>query len=132
MVQKNRKLALPAVVNPGFESGTPLDGWETTGIVETGGYESEKRLTHPGGKGPMKSIQTLRGISNGWYTLRVWVSSSGKQKEAHIALQDCGENAQTSVPIVRGKWLQIVVSAKVTKHQCTISLYSMAGVGWIL
>jgi arabinogalactan endo-1,4-beta-galactosidase len=109
----------------GFESNL-LEGWDTAGVVETGGYESEKRLTHPGGNAPVESIQKLSDISNGWYTLKAWVRSSGKQKEAFIALKGCGEEARASVPVVREKWLQVVVSAKVTKHQCTISLYSDA------
>jgi len=133
MIQQNQTPPLPPViVNPGFESN-PLAGWETAGVVESGGYESEKRLTHPGGNIPVESIQKLSDLSNGWYTLKVWVSSSGKQKEAHIALKDCGEDGQAAVPIVRSDtWLQIVVSAKVTKHQCTISLYSDTAEGeWV-
>jgi arabinogalactan endo-1,4-beta-galactosidase len=132
MAQKNRTPTVPAIVNPGFESANPLEGWDSTGTVEVDGYESEMRLIHPGGKGPMESIQKLNDIPNGWYTLKVWASSSGKIKEAYIALKNCGGDAQASVPIVREKWLQIVVSAKVTKHQCTISLYSQAGAGeWV-
>jgi len=133
MVQKNRTPTDPVVVNPGFESVNPLEGWKTAGILETGGYESEMRLTHPGGHAPVETIQKLRDIPNGWYTLKVWVSSSGKQKEAYVALKDCDtEEARAAVPIVRDKWLQIIVSAKVTKRTCTISLYSQAEEGeWV-
>jgi arabinogalactan endo-1,4-beta-galactosidase len=126
MIQQNQTLQIsPAIINAGFESN-PLEGWETPGVVEAGGYESESRLTHRGGNFPVESIQKLSDISNGWYTLKVWVSSSGKQKEAYIALKDCGEDARAAVPVLREKWLQVVVSAKVTKHQCTIGLYSDA------
>ena len=111
------------IINAGFESN-PLEGWETAGVVEPDGYESEKRLTHPGGNAPVESIQKISDITNGWYTLKVWVKSTGKQKEAYIALKNCGEDAQASVPIIREKWLLVVVSAKVTQNQCTISLYS--------
>jgi len=124
MIQQNQTpQAPPTIINAGFESN-PLDGWKTVGVVESGGYDSEKRLTHPGGNAPVESIQKLSHISSGWYTLKVWVKSTGKQKEAYIGLKDCGEDAKASVPILREKWLQVVVSAKVTKHQCTISLYS--------
>ena len=121
-----------AIINAGFESNPP-QGWETAGEIESGGYGGGMRLTHRGGNTPVESIQKLSDISNGWYTLKVWVSSSGKQKEAYIALKNCGDNeARASVPIVQDKWLQIVVSAKVTKHQCTISLYSDAEAGeWV-
>ena len=44
-------------------------------------------------------------------------------------MKDCGKDAKASVPIVREKWVQVVVSAKVTKHRCTISLYSEAEEG---
>jgi arabinogalactan endo-1,4-beta-galactosidase len=113
MIQQDQTPRVPpTVINAGFESNL-LEGWETAGVVETGGYESEKRLTHPGGNAPVESIQKLSDISNGWYTLKAWVRSSGKQKEAFIALKDCGEEARASVPVVREKWMQVVVSAKV-------------------
>lgn len=124
----------PNLINPGFENADPLEGWTTSGIAEADGYEGGTRLTHPGGSAPLESTQRLSDISNGWYTLKAWVRSSGKQKEAYIALKDCGkEEARASVPIVRSdRWLQIVVSAKVTKHKCTISLYSDTAEGeWV-
>jgi arabinogalactan endo-1,4-beta-galactosidase len=132
MIQKNQTPQVPpTIINPGFESQNPLEGWETAGVVEAEGYESEKRLTHQGGTS-VESIQKLTDIANGWYTLKVWVKSTGKQKEAYIALKGCGEDAKASVPVLREKWLQVVVSAKVTKHQCTISLYSDAEEGeWV-
>ncbi len=131
MIQQNQTPQLPpTIVNPGFEDS--LHGWETLGETESGGYSGEMRLTHPGGNAPVESTQTLIDIPNGWYTLKVWVRSTGKQKEAYIALKDCGEDAQASAPILREKWLQVVVSAKVTKHQCTISLHSDAEEGeWV-
>jgi arabinogalactan endo-1,4-beta-galactosidase len=132
MNQRNQTPQVPPViVNAGFEANS-LEGWETTGVVERGGYKSETRLTHRGGSAPVESIQKLSGISNGWYTLKVWVNSSGKIREAYVALKDCGEDARASVPILREKWLHIVVSAKVTNGQCTISLYSDAEEGeWV-
>ena len=127
----------PNLINPGFEpneDGNPLKGWSSQGIPESDAHTGERRLTHPGGRGPIESSQTLRDISNGWYTLKAWVRSSGKQREAYIALKDCGsDEARASVPIVSSdKWLQIVVSAKVTERRCTISLYSDAEDGeWV-
>ncbi|MFN2196846.1 MAG: arabinogalactan endo-beta-1,4-galactanase [Anaerolineales bacterium] len=133
MIQNHQNSQVPlAVINPGFEHQDPLAGWETVGIVEAGGYESPRRLTHPGGIGPVESLQKLNQIPNGWYTLRVWVCTSGSPKEVFIALKDCGEAARAAVPNVEEKWLQVVVSAHVTNHQCTISLYSAAEAGaWV-
>lgn len=132
MTQQNQTPQVPlTVINAGFESD-PLDGWKTAGVVESEGYESESRLTHKGGNAPVESIQKISDISNGWYTLKVWVKSTGKQREAYIALKDCGEGSKAAVPVLREKWLLVVVSAKVTKHQCTISLYSDAEEGeWV-
>ena len=135
MIQQNQTPQTPPVIlNAGFENANPLEGWETPGFTEAGGYESETRLTHPGGDVSVESIQTLSNIHNGWYTLKVWVRSSGKQNEAYIALKDCGtDKARVSVPIVSGnQWMQVVVSAEVTKNQCTISLYSDTEAGeWV-
>ena len=75
----------------------------------------------------MESTQTLSGISQ-WL---VYVESLGQvnwqTKRGIYRIERLrSEDAQASVPILREKWLQVVVSAKVTKHQCTISLYSDA------
>jgi arabinogalactan endo-1,4-beta-galactosidase len=123
VIKKNQPPQTPLVIiNSGFETG--LEGWSTVGITETDGYEGGMRLTHPGGI--IESTQTLKDIVNGWYTLSVWVSSTGKQKDAYVALKDCGgDEVRASVPIVRSdRWINIVLSTKVTTHQCTISLYS--------
>lgn len=133
LIQKNRSPQTPLVIiNSGFESG--LEGWSTTGVVEAGGYESEMRLTHLGSGTAIESTQTLNDIVNGWYTLSVWVSSTGKQKDAYVALKDCGsDEVRASVPIVRSdRWVQIVLSTKVTKRQCTISFHSDTPTGaWV-
>jgi arabinogalactan endo-1,4-beta-galactosidase len=120
---------VPAVINPGFEpdeAGNALTGWNSTGLVEPDGHSGDMRLTHPGGSSPVETSQTLKAVPNGWYTLRAWVRSSGKQREAYIALKDCGgEEQRAAVPIVRSdRWLQIVVSTQVTNGQCTLSLVS--------
>ena len=128
---------LPGIINPGFEpdeAGNAPAGWNTGGVIESGDHSSETRLTHPGGSARVETSQTLTGLPNGWYTLKAWVRSSGKQKDAYIALKDCGGDEQrASVPIVRSdRWLQIVVSAKVTNRQCTLSLVSEAEAGeWV-
>jgi arabinogalactan endo-1,4-beta-galactosidase len=135
LIKQNQTPQLPPnIINAGFESETPLEGWESAGITESGGYESEMRLTHPGGDVAVESTQVLNDISNGWYTLKVWVSSTGDQKEAYIALKDCGgDEVRASVPIVRpDRWMQVALSVKVTKHHCTIRLYSDTAAGeWV-
>ena len=127
----------PKLVNPSFEpdeDGNSLKGWATTGITEVDARTGKHHLTHPGGNAPLSSTQTLKNITNGWYTLKARVRSSGKQREAYIGLKNCGdEEGRASVPIAgEDNWLQIVVSARVTNHRCTVSLYSDAEAGeWV-
>jgi arabinogalactan endo-1,4-beta-galactosidase len=118
----------PLVHNPGFES--ELSSWNSTGSIESGGHSGQFRLTH--GAGTLETTQVLTGVPNGWHTLRTWVRSNG-EPAAYVALKDCGgKDARAAVPIVGDDWLQIVVSARVTNHRCTISLYSEAGGGaWV-
>lgn len=121
--------SVPAVVNPGFESG--LDGWTGSGVVAAEGHTSAARLTH--GAGAIETTQTLENVPNGWVTLRAWVRTQGIPNTAYIALKDCGcETRQASVPVAKQDWLQIVVSAQVTNQRCTISLYSENEAdGWV-
>ena len=115
--------SIPPVVNPGFESD--LSGWESLGNLDSAAHSSNFALTH--GTGKLETTQTLRDVPNGWYTLRVWVRSSGRQNEAYIALKNCGgEEVRANVPVSRNDWLHIVVSTQVRNRQCTISLYSDA------
>ncbi|MBI9050635.1 MAG: arabinogalactan endo-1,4-beta-galactosidase [Anaerolineaceae bacterium] len=113
---------LPEIQNADFEAG--LSGWQSSGMIEADGYESESRLTHSGDT--HETTQLLTDMPNGWVTLRAWVRSSGKQSSAGIALKNCRtEDAYATVPIVKpGVWMQIVVSTKVRGGQCTISMYS--------
>jgi hypothetical protein len=79
---------VPAIVNPSFEpdeAGDALAGWNSGGIVESDGRSGGMRLTHLGGEARVETSQTLTNVPNGWYTLKVWVRSSGKQKEAYIS-----------------------------------------------
>lgn len=120
----------PAVLNPGFEDG--LTGWKSTGKVESDGRNGKSRLTHEAGS--LETTQTLQNVPDGWYTLRAWVRSSGGQKDAYIALKDCGGDEQrTQLPLLRNEmWLNITVSAQVTGGKCTISLFSDAdGEEWV-
>ena len=120
------------LLNPGFESG--LSGWQSAGSLDSQAHSGQSSLRH--GAGKLETSQTLAQLPNGWYTLRAWVRSSGKQNTAFIALTGCGSQpAQAAVPVVIDDWLQIVVSAKVTNRQCTIRLVSdadsSAGDAWV-
>jgi arabinogalactan endo-1,4-beta-galactosidase len=120
----------PLLINPGFEQG--LTGWHSAGRLEEGGRNNGSRLTHDAGK--LETTQLLANVRAGWYILKAWVRSSGGQKEAYIALQD-GDRVERGavVPIAPAdRWLQIVVSAKISGEGCSIRLVSDAGEGdWV-
>ena len=88
-----------ALVNPGFEekdaNGLPT-GWSSTGsesaiLLEESGHASNFRLTQKSSETyQVETSQTVSGLANGWYTLRAWVRSSGKQVEVYLALK-CGD-----------------------------------------
>lgn len=129
------------VENPGFEEDhdvtTSPTGWTVTGTAgasytEWGGHSGQWRLSNWSEDSYMvETSQTLTELEQGWYTLRAWVKSGGGQNEAYIGLNDCGaHDARADLPVATPEqWVEIVVSAYVTRGQCTISLYSDANAG---
>jgi len=123
-----RPKVIPAVLNPGFESG--LKGWTSSGLVKKVGRNGGSCLIH--GVGTIATIQTLENVPNGWYTLRAWVRTNGIPTDANISLTDeAGESKVVSVPMVGKDFLQIVASVKLTNHRCTIGLQSKVEEGWV-
>ncbi|HEY0739362.1 MAG TPA: arabinogalactan endo-1,4-beta-galactosidase [Herpetosiphonaceae bacterium] len=112
-------------------------GWNTTGdaaadFTESGG-RSGMRLTHWSASAyKVATWQTLRGLTNGEYTLRAWVHTDGGQNAAYIGLSGCGgPDRRTALPTTKGyaTWVQIAVSTTVTTGRCTITLFSNAQAG---
>jgi arabinogalactan endo-1,4-beta-galactosidase len=130
-----------AVANPSFEADNDVTtapaGWTVTGTpgasyTEWGGHSGNWRLSNWSPEPYIvETSQTLTDLARGWYTLRAWVKSGGGQNQAYIALKDCGgREARTHLPVAPpSQWVQIVVSAHVTRGHCTISLYSDANAG---
>ncbi len=131
------------LLNPGFEEqspeGIPL-GWESTGtdgsaIIEGRSHSGEFRLTHKGtGSYQIETKQTIKGLANEWYTLRVWVRSSGGQNEVYIGLTCGGDEKRVYVPSTTPgyRWIQLVLSDEVKRGQCSIRLFSDGTVGsWV-
>lgn len=130
------------LANPGFELGpanSDLSGWKTSGpgnafLIEPGGHSGGYRLTQLGVDEPVETWQTMKGLANGWYTLRVWVRSSGNQDTGYITLKDCGgPERRASVPVAPPEqWLHIVLSSQVSAGRCTLGLGSEAATGgWV-
>ncbi len=130
-----------ALQNASFEAdeGRTSDttGWSSSGdsdadFSEPGGRQSAHRLSHwLADSYTVATSQTITGLSNGLYTLRVWFKSSGGQNEIYVALRDCG-SPEVQVPVPQTSptnWEIIEASIKVTNGQCTIVFYSDANDG---
>ncbi|MFD5115048.1 glycosyl hydrolase 53 family protein [Streptomyces sp. NPDC058391] len=130
--------------NAGFETdgtgtSTPA-GWSTrsaasqgnASFTENGGHSGSLRLTHWSASAyRTQTYQRLSGLTDGTYTLSVWVRSSGGQNSAYIALRDCGSaDRRTDLPPTPdGEWIRVVTSVKVRGGSCTLSLNSDAHAG---
>lgn len=124
-----------ALVNPSFEERAADDfpvGWGISGdesavLLEKNGYSSDIRLTHKSSETyRVEMAQTVSDLPNGWYTLSVWIRSSGKQVEAYIGL-DCEKGERrVHIPYTTPgyRWVRLVVSNEATDGECTIKLYS--------
>jgi arabinogalactan endo-1,4-beta-galactosidase len=124
-----------SLINPGFEtqdpSGNPV-GWSNTGAenairIEDRGYSGSFRLSHRGlDVYQVETWQSVSGLTDGWYTLRAWVRSSGGQNTVYIALKCGDQEKRVNVPATTPgyRWIQLAVSNQVAGGQCTISLYS--------
>lgn len=126
----------PTVVNPGFEAnGTGTSsptGWSSSGTTsasytEAGGHSGSYRLTHWSSTAyTVDTYQTITNITDGYYTLGVWVRSDDTGGTNYVSLSGCGSATKaTYVPVDSdGNWLQIVDYIDVTNNQCTINFYS--------
>lgn len=111
----------PALINAGFENH--LEGWNSQGSVSEVARSGSTSLLH--GPGQVESSQLVSGLSEDWYTLKVWARSNLRHKEAYVALKNCnGETIRADLPLIRDRWMHLVVSAPIQGANCTVSLYS--------
>ncbi|HZP50920.1 glycoside hydrolase family 53 protein [Actinocrinis sp.] len=126
----------PTVANPGFEAdgagvASPT-GWSSSGTTsadytESGGHSGSYRLAHWSSSAyAVDTYQTITNITNGYYTLGVYVRSNDTGSSNYISLSGCGSSTKTTyVPVDSdGNWLHIVDYVYVSNNQCTINLYS--------
>lgn len=116
---------LPGVIAAGFYRG--LEGWISEGRIEAGGRAGGLCLAH--GAGVVESTRVATGLTDGWYTLRVWVKTNLTRRAVSIAISSGGVETRTFIPVAPDQWIQGVVSARVTDQQCTIHLKSDAAEG---
>ncbi len=127
--------AAASLTNPGFEAqdgaGAPT-GWTSTGDttavrLEDRGHSGGYRLTHSAAETyQVETTQTVSGLASGWYTLRAWVRSSGKQVEQYLALTCGGQERRVSMPATTPgyRWIQLAVSNQVKDGRCTLRFVS--------
>ena len=138
--------AASTVINPGFNANgatTTPTGWTTYSAngtasasyseATTTGYNGDGyQLTHWSSAAySVNTYQYLSGLTNGYYTLGVWIRSNGGDNSNYIALTNCGgSNTPTNVPVDSdGNWLHIVTYVDVTSGQCTINFVTSGNAG---
>jgi len=126
----------PTIANAGFEadgSGVASpSGWSSSGTTsadytESGGHSGSYRLSHWASSAyAVDTYQTISNITNGYYTLGVYVRSNDTGGSNYISLSGCGSSTKTTyVPVDSdGNWLHIVDYVYVSANKCTINLYS--------
>ena len=126
----------PTITNAGFEadgSGVASpSGWSSSGTTsadytESGGHSGSYRLSHWASSAyAVDTYQTITNITNGYYTLGVYVRSNDTGGSNYISLAGCGSSTKTTyVPVDSdGNWLHIVDYVYVSTNKCTINLYS--------
>ncbi|WP_052733051.1 right-handed parallel beta-helix repeat-containing protein [Hymenobacter terrenus] len=118
-------------------AGTDADAdyTETNGGARTGTYHGTHYKTS---NYEVYTSQVAAGLTNGLYTLRAWVKSSGGQTHALLLAKNYG-GAQLSVTPattsggISGAWQQVEVrNINVTNGQCEFGFYSYATGGkWL-
>ncbi|GAA3804013.1 hypothetical protein GCM10022226_24770 [Sphaerisporangium flaviroseum] len=131
--------AATTVVNGGFESNGAAvaspTGWTSSGTTaadytESGGRSGSYRITHWSSAAyTVRTSQTLTGLTNGSYTLSLYVKNGGGQSSVYAGLENCGGTDRRTFLPVTGDWLKIAVSTTVSGGSCTISLSSSASAG---
>ncbi len=130
----------PLVYNPGFEysaaTQNPL-GWATTSTAdatadytETGGHNSQFRLTHYKATAyQVTTSQTISNLPNGTYTLRAWAQSGGGQTTCQLYGRSGTAEQNLTLPTT-GTWTQLSVPGIVVANgQCEIGLRSVGNAG---
>jgi arabinogalactan endo-1,4-beta-galactosidase len=133
--------ATPPIINAGFDAdgtgvATPA-GWSSAGsdaadFTEAGGYSGGYQLSHWSSESfAVATRQDVRGLEDGWYTLRARVRRSTGQNDSFAAL-DCGSGQEQRVhlPVAPAdQWLQVVVSARAKHGRCSLVLHTEGAAG---
>ncbi|MFD2614945.1 GH39 family glycosyl hydrolase [Paenibacillus gansuensis] len=134
---KSYATATNYITNPKFDSG--MTGWSTWALqtgddaadyTETYGGRDGAHLTHwKNAYYGVHTYQTVTGLTNGTYTLKAWVTSSGGQFESRMEAKNFG-GTQINANIPAGGWTQISIpNINVTNGQIEVGFWSKANAG---
>ncbi|GAE33755.1 glycosyl hydrolase 53 family protein [Halalkalibacter akibai] len=122
------------IANHSFEQD--LDSWQTNGSEAISTPESSW-LPENGGKKLLNywanqaykadTFQTVTGVENGSYLLKVWVANTGSFNDSHIyAKQVEGAEVKKTIPATSGNWTQMELPVEVVDEQVTVGIYTDA------
>lgn len=125
------------VTNANFDNG--MTGWNTWALqagddaadyTETYGGRDGAHLTHwKNAYYGVYTYQSITGLTNGTYTLKAWVASSGGQYEARMEAKNYG-GSTLYADIPAGGWTQITIpNIAVTNGQIEVGFWSKANSG---
>ena len=79
------------------------------------------------------TYQIKTGLTNGLYTLRAWVRSSGGQSAAYLYAKNYGGSERTAAPVGTSGWSQVTIpNINVSNGSLEIGFWSNAGAGQYL
>lgn len=132
------------VTNPGFEAdaatGNPT-GWTTwsnptdnANYTEAGGYAGSYKLAHWYSSAyQISTNQTKTGLTNGTYTMKAWVKSSGGFKTSQMYVKNFGGTEKKVTIPTTNTWTQIILrDINVTNGQAEFGFWTDANANnWI-
>jgi len=132
------------VTNPGFEVDKATQnpsGWTTwsngnadSNYTEAGGYAGNFRLSHwKNNAYQVSTYQTVTGITNGTYTMKAWVKSSGGFKTSQMYVKNFGGTEKNVAIPATNTWTQIAITGiNVTNGKAEFGFWTDANSGnWI-
>ncbi|WP_088106001.1 glycosyl hydrolase 53 family protein [Halalkalibacter urbisdiaboli] len=126
------------VSNPDFESDGATQnpsGWTTwsngnddANYTEAGGYSGSYRLSHWKNKPyQISTYQIKTGLTNGTYTMKAWVKSSGGFKTSQMYVKNFGGTEKNVAIPATNTWTQITITGiNVTNGQAEFGFWTDA------
>ncbi|MCK1991054.1 arabinogalactan endo-1,4-beta-galactosidase [Peribacillus muralis] len=132
------------VNNPGFETDAATQnpsGWttwsnanDTANYTEAGGYSGSYRLTHWNSTAYQVSTHQIKtGLTNGTYTMKAWVKSSGGFKTSQMFVKNFGGSEKNAPIPTTNTWTQMTITdINVTNGQAEFGFWTDANANkWI-